>query len=67
MDCYFHLQGIFLTQGWNPRPFHLLCRLHRQADSLLLSHWESPRETDIYSQKGHGKEEPFRPHEKNQY
>ena len=67
MDCYFHLQGIFLTQGWNPRPFRLLCRLHRQADSLLLSHWESPRETDIYSQKGQGKEEPFRPQEKNQY
>ena len=30
--CHFLLQGIFLTQGWNPRP------MHWQADSLLLSH-----------------------------
>ena len=31
-------RGIFLTQGSNP---HLLCLLHRQADSLPLSHlWE---------------------------
>ena len=37
VDCYFHLQGIFLTQGLNP---HLL---NWQADSeLLLSYWENP-------------------------
>ena len=31
--CHFLLQGIFLTQGWNP---HLLCFLNWQADSLPL-------------------------------
>ena len=30
------LQGIFLTQGWNPR------LLHRQVSSFLLSHQGSP-------------------------
>ena len=30
--CHFLLQGIFLTQGWNPR------LMHWQEDSLLLSH-----------------------------
>ena len=34
--CHFFLQGIFLTQGWNP------CLLHWQADSLQLSHQGSP-------------------------
>ena len=34
VGCYFPLQGIFLTQGWNP---HLLCLWHWQADSLQLS------------------------------
>ena len=33
------LQGIFPTQGLN---WHLLCFLHWQADSLLLSHLGSP-------------------------
>ena len=33
------LQGIFLTQGSNPR---LLCLLHGQTGSLLLSHLNSP-------------------------
>ena len=33
------LQGIFLTQGLNLSFFRLL---HRQVDSLLLSHWGSP-------------------------
>ena len=33
VGCHALLQGIFLTQGWNP---HLLCLLHRQAGSLLL-------------------------------
>ena len=36
MGCHFLLQGIFLTQGWNP---HLL---HWQADSLPLSQLGSP-------------------------
>ena len=36
MGCHFILQGIFPTQGLNS---HLL---HWQADSLLLSHQESP-------------------------
>jgi len=34
--CHFLLQGIFLTQGSNPR------LLHQQADSLSLSHLNSP-------------------------
>ena len=33
--CHFLLQGIFLTRGSNP------CLLHRQVDSLLLSHQEA--------------------------
>ena len=37
--CYFLLQGIFLTQVSNP---HLLCLLHWQVNSLLLSHQGSP-------------------------
>ena len=36
---HFLLQGIFLTQGSNTQ---LLCLLHEQADSLLLSHLGSP-------------------------
>ena len=36
VGSHFLLQGIFLTQGSNPR------LLHRQADSLPLSHLESP-------------------------
>ena len=32
---HFLLQGIFPTQGWN---LHLFCLLHRQADSLPMSH-----------------------------
>ena len=39
MGCCFLLQGIFLTQGSNPRILHLL---HWQADSLPLSHLGSP-------------------------
>ena len=35
MGCHFLLQGIFLTQGWNPC---LLCLLHWQVGSLLLHH-----------------------------
>ena len=35
VGCYFLLQGIFLTQELNPS---LLCLVHRQADSLPLSH-----------------------------
>ena len=37
---HFLLQGIFLTQEFNLCLLHLL---HWQADSLLLSHQESPR------------------------
>ena len=43
--CYFLLQGIFPTQGSNP-PL-----LHRQADSLLMSHLGSPNlisDTSLY-------------------
>ena len=36
VGCHFLLQGIFPTQGLNP------CLLHWQADSLPLSHQESP-------------------------
>ena len=35
VGCHFLLQGTFLNQGSNP---YLLCFLHWQADSLLLSH-----------------------------
>ena len=35
VGCYSLLQGIFLTQGSNPCPLHLLLQ---QADSLPLSH-----------------------------
>ena len=37
VGCHFLIQGIFLTQGSNPR------LLHWQADSLLLSHLGFPR------------------------
>ena len=37
--CYFLLQGIFPTQGWNQR---LLWLLLWQVDSLSLSHLGSP-------------------------
>ena len=36
VGCHFLLQGLFLTQGSNPR------LLHWQADSLPLSHVENP-------------------------
>ena len=39
VGCHFLLQGIFPTQGLNPC---LLCLLHWQTDSLLLSHLGSP-------------------------
>ena len=35
VGCHFLLQGIFPTQGWNPR---LLRFLHWQTESLPLSH-----------------------------
>ena len=38
VGCHFLLQGIFLTQGWNPH----LCLLHWQVDSLPLHHLGSP-------------------------
>ena len=38
VGCHFFL-GVFPTQELNP---HLLCLLHWQADSLPLSHLESP-------------------------
>ena len=38
------LQGIFPIQGLNPCLPHLL---HWQADSVLLSHWESPLLWDV--------------------
>ena len=36
VSCHFLLQGVFLTQGLNPY------LLHWQAESLPLSHLESP-------------------------
>ena len=39
VGCHFLFQGIFLTQGSNPS---LLCPLHRQADSLPMSHLGNP-------------------------
>ena len=39
VGCHFFLQGIFPTQESNP---HLLCLLHWQVDSLLLSHLGGP-------------------------
>ena len=36
------LQGIFLTQGWNP---NLSCFLHRQVGSLSLAPPGKPRKT----------------------
>ena len=41
VGCHFLFQGIFPTQGSNPR---LLCLLHWQAVSLPLSHLGSPCE-----------------------
>ena len=38
VDCYFLLQGIFLTWGWNSSLLHLQ---HWQADSLPLCHLRS--------------------------
>ena len=38
--CHFLLQGIFLTQGWNPQGSPPLLRC--QTDSLSLSHQGSP-------------------------
>ena len=43
VSCHFCLQGICPAQGSNP---HLLCLLHWQADSLLLSHLGSPACSD---------------------
>ena len=40
MSCLFLIKGIFPTQGLN---LCLLCLLHWQADSLPLSHLESPK------------------------
>ena len=42
VGCHFLLQGIFMTQGWNPYLPHLL---HWQVNSLQLSHPGSPRWT----------------------
>ena len=44
VGCHFLLQGIFLTQGWNPC---LLCLLHWQVDSLPLSYLGSRGEWSI--------------------
>ena len=42
VGCQSLLQGIFMTQGWNPYLPHLL---HWQVNSLQLSHPGSPRWT----------------------
>ena len=44
VDCYWLLQGIFLTQGANPR---LLGLLHWQAGSLPLASPGKPRDTTV--------------------
>ena len=41
LGCHFLLQGNFLTQGTN-MCLHLL---HKQVDSLPLSHWEATQNT----------------------
>ena len=41
VNCHAFLQGIFPTQGSNPR---LSCLLHKQADSVPLSHQGSPKQ-----------------------
>ena len=46
VSCHFLLQGIFPTQGSNPR---LLCLLHWQGVSLPLSHLEGNREFSVFS------------------
>ena len=48
MGCHFLLQGIFPTQGLNPRLLHLL---HWQADSLPLSQLGRPHK--IYDLPNH--------------
>ena len=45
VGCHFLLQGIFPTQGSNPRLLRLLRLRHWQADSLPLSHLGSPLST----------------------
>ena len=40
VSCHVLFQGIFLIQGWN---LHLLCLLHWQASSLLLTPPGKPR------------------------
>ena len=45
VGCHFLLQGIFPIQGLN---LHLLCLLHGQVDSLLLSHLGSPLSHLLY-------------------
>ena len=52
VGCYFLFQGIFPTQGWY---LCLLCLLHWQIDSLLLSHQGSPV-LDYWSTVGAGEE-----------
>ena len=39
VSCHFLLQGIFLTEGFNPH----LAFLHWQAILYQLSHWGSPK------------------------
>ena len=49
MGCHALLQGIFPTQGWNPRILRLQ---HWQMDSLLLIHLESLKSYNTQQQKG---------------
>ena len=51
MCCHFLLQGIFATQGLNPRFLHLLRFLHWQVDYLSLSHLGSPINVIWYRHK----------------
>ena len=55
VGCHFFLQGITLTQGWNPR------LQHWQVDSLPLSYLGSPFSV-IYTSNTHG--DKFRWHKR---
>ena len=54
--CHFFLCGIFLIQGSNPRPLHLL---HWQADSLPLNHLESQSQAQLSDCSAHTPGKPW--------
>ena len=57
MGCQFLLRGIFLTQGLNPHPLHLL---HGQEDALALRYLGSRRGSQTYvNTTVHSPETPY--------